>query len=617
MVRIYKIQNFDKGVVNEIEDFSIPENAASDSLNWLTKGDMIELTGGYTLVDSDNEIAGTGKVTGLHVSEKVDGSNQLFYSYGQKIKYLDANGEWQEIGTDILGSDADGEDISFTSYTSLSGYQTWVSSPNSSLFKIMTANPSSYTNMYDATKNHKGYIDAQNSRLHLWMKEGAKNYLYGSWKDAQDSTVYTTVTAEAIGSSGSTNYTGTLTFKGGGAKRTCFNVVFTDGTQTAQDDKNGNFVGDATGTINYTTGAYNITFLSSTTGSVTSTYQWEDSTNNGLADFTFSSPRVAGEGYFLPQNTGGDLLSVLPYRTDFYCIHENNVYLFSMPISDTNPTNQIFRRKVGMKNWKGAVATGDGIYYIDTSEPAEPRFKLLTLETTSDQVVPITISFNFNLKNYNWDDCISYEFAEYIVFVGKTLGANANNRVFLYSKTWKSFDPVKYFVSCFTDNAGVLIAGDSASNNVMQLFTGYTANGSNIENYWESKLTRLQIEEIKKTKRLSFEGLIVPQQQLGVYLSYDRDSFVKLGVIEGTGSHIDASQSVTIGAIQIGVSEVGGGGSGIASHYLKEFRVRSDKFDQVKIRFVAEGVGYVSVSTINFYDIKLYGQKNILRYRTT
>ena len=619
-MRVFQVKNYDKGLVDTIEDFSIPENAASASLNWLTKGDHIELTGGYTIIGT--EATGTGKITGLHVGELVSGATQAYRTRGKKVEYYsNSTLDWVEISTDILGTAANGEDISFTSYVSQAGYQSWLSSPNSSLFKIMNANPDSYTDMYDSTENFKGYIDAQNSRLHLWNANTfARNYLYGSWKDLQNSTVYTTVAAEAIGGAGATR-TGTLAFKGAGAKRTCFNVTFTDGTETFNDNKDGTLTGSAggTGTINYTSGAYSVTFFVAPGAPVTSTYQWEDSTEKGLADFTFTSPtRSANEGYFLPQNTGGDLLNVLAYRTEFYCIHETNAYLFSMPVDDLNPTNQIFRKKVGMEYWRAAVATGDGIYYIDTSSPAEPRFKLLTLEKTSDQVIPIVISYNIDLTGYNFDYGVGFEFGDYIFFACRTTDSSSNNRIFAYNLIWKSFDVIDYSVSCFADNLGVLWSGDFISNNVQKLFNTYSANGAIINNYWEGALSKLGVEEIKKFKRLTIEGFIEPAQTISVYISYDRGDYVLLGSVIGTGDYVDAGQSIAIGALQIGQEEIGGGSDGTnAFHYMRELRVRSDRFDQAKLKFVATGVGYASISTSVFYDIKTYGQKNILRYRST
>lgn len=614
-MRNFLVKNFSKGTIDTIEDFSIPEESSSKSLNWLTKGDKIELSGGYQVVDRDNEIAGTGRVTGLVMGEKVDGSVQPFCSCGKKVKYLDSNDEWQEIGVDILGNDADGEDISFVNYVSQAGYQVWLNSPNSSLIKIMTANPSSRTDMYDSAKNFKGYISSQNSRLHLWGKEKAKNYLYGSYKDLQNSTVYTDVNDEAVGASGLTNYSGTLAFKAGGAKRTCFNVVFTDGTQTMQDNDDGNLVGDGTGTINYTTGEYNITFNATTTGAVVSDYSWEDSTVQGLADFTFSDPRTASQGYFLPQNTGGDLLNVLSYGTKFYCLHKNNAYLFSMPVDDLNPTNQVWREKIGMENWRNAVATGEGIYYIDNSNPSEPRFKQLTLSNVNNEVIPITISYNIDLTGFDFSQGQAFEFGDNIIFLAKT--KNDNNRIFVYNKVWKSFDTIALYASCVADNQGILWGGDSLTNNVYKLFYGHSADGSLIENYWEGKLTQLGIDEIKKFKRLTVEGSIAKSQSLKISLAYDRGAFVEVGIIDGNGDYVDTSDAVSVGDNELGKDEVGGGGEGTtAYHYKKEFRVRSDRFDEVKIRVEATDIGYVSISTLDYFDIQKYGQKNLKRYRT-
>ncbi len=616
MVRQFVVKNFDKGIIDTIEDFSIPEMAASKSLNWLTKGDKIELSGGYTMVDGDNAIAGTGKVTGLQVSSLADGTKQAFCTHGKKAKYLDSSDEWQEIGTDILTTAADGEDVSLAEYVSVAGYQTWLSSPNSGLFKIMTANPGDYVDLFDS--EHRGYIDTQNSRLHLWYNKLARNYLYGSYKDTQNYTNnYTKITSEAIGISGSTNYTGILAFKAGDANRTCFTVSFTDGTQDAQDDNKGAFTGDATGTINYMTGAYNITFDTTTTGSVTATYSWEDSSTKGIADFSFSGTRLATEGYFLPQNTGGDLLNVLPYGTNFYCIHEDNAYLFSMPVDDLAPTNQIWRRKVGMKNWRAAIATGEGIYYIDTGEQSAPRFKLLTLGQYNDEVVPVTISYNLDLTGYDFSNGAATEQGDYIIFTGSST-ATDNDRVFAFHKIWKSFDTLKYFTSALANNDGELWAGDSISNNVYKIFFGFSADGSLVENYWEGKLSQTGVDGLKKTKRLTIEGEISTTQQIKVFAAYDRGAYIELGEIDGTGSYVNAATGVTVGQNQIGIKQIAGGGLGtIKYHYRYEMRVRTQKFDEVKLKFVAQDVGYASVSTIDWYDIQTYGQKNLKRYRQT
>ena len=609
----YSLREFKSGLVTRIEDFSIPEDAASKSLNWRTMGDKIELSGGYKIVGNEN---GAGKVTGLAIGSKVDGDKLALRTRGQRLEYYDiATEDWVESGTNILGADADGEDTSIVFYTSLSGYQAWVSSPNSGLFKLMLASPGSPKDQYNDAKNFKGYLINANGRLLLWYRLNNKNYIYGSYKDVQNATVYTDVSAEAIGASGSTNYTGTLAAVTG--RRTCFNVVFTDGTQIMQDDKNGGFTGDGTGTIDYATGAYDIDFNATTTGSVTANYSWEDSNNKGLADFTFDATRLATQGFFLPQPTGGDLLTIQSYRTDYYCLHEDNTWLFSMPVDDLSPTNQVFRENTGVSSFRAAVATGEGIYYIDTSNPSQPKFRLLTLENQNDQVVPLEFSFNVDLSGFDFTNGVAWKWDEYIVFTGKTIGSDVPNRLFAFHTTWKSFDVFNYQVNCLATNGSELWAGEPSTDNVVKLFSGYTANETIIQNYWEGKLTRLQMDDLKKFKRLTIHGEISRDQVTDVFISYDGGNFDLIGTIEGTGDYVSSSSTALVGGSEIGEEEVAGGGDGSDRlPFVYEIRVRSPKFEKVKVRFEARGVGYMSVTEINYFDIRGYGKKNLNRYRT-
>lgn len=614
-MREFSVRNFSKGQVDKIEDFSIPEDAASSSLNWLTLGDKIELTGGYDVIGTEN--LGAGKITGLKITEQADGTSLPIRTRGKMIEYYgNATADWIESGTDLLGADADGEDVAITTYTSLAGYQAWLSSPNSGLFKMMIANPGDPIDVYDATKNFKGYITAQNGRLHMWNLLTDKNSLSGSYKDLQNSTVYTTVSAEAIGASPGPTYTGSLAAVTG--FRTCFEVVITDGTKTVQDNKNGLLIGDGTGTINYATGAYAVTFDGATVAPVTADYKWEDSTVQGLADFTESTPRTASEGFYLPQPSGGDLKNILFYKQNGYIPHKNNVWIFSISLDDLEVTNEVFRENVGMPSWRAGVATGEGIYFIDNSNPSEPKFKLLRLEEQNAEVVPTEISFNIDLSGYNFNNTIATKWGDYILFSCRTNDSDNTDRLFAYNLIWKSFDMTNYFSNVADDNNGALWIGDSSSDNVYQAFTGFSANGALINNHWEGKLSKLEVNELKKFKRLTLRGQIGTTQSIKVSLAYDKATFVEVGTIDGNGSYVSSAAAVTIGSPQVGSTEVGGGGNGIeAFDYVREFRTRTDRFDEVKIRFEATNVGYASVSEINFYDIKTYGQKNLQRFRTT
>lgn len=81
----------------------------------------------------------------------------------------------------------------------------------------------------------------------------------------------------AVGALGATNYVGTLTnfpLLPKEASPSTYEVVFTDGTQVVSDDGAGALVGDGSGTIDYATGDFDVTFNVATTGAVTCDYEY-------------------------------------------------------------------------------------------------------------------------------------------------------------------------------------------------------------------------------------------------------------------------------------------------------------------------------------------------------
>ena len=131
-----------------------------------------------------------------------------------------------------------------------------------------------------------------------------------------------------------------LAFKSGGATRNCFGVVITVGTETFTDDYNGALVGSAggTGTINYITGAYTV----SVAGAGTATYQWENSNVKGITDYTKSATRIAGEGFILRQDVGGDAIQTVLIGQDgaYYSLKKNSCYRLELDLEDINPRNR-------------------------------------------------------------------------------------------------------------------------------------------------------------------------------------------------------------------------------------------------------------------------------------
>lgn len=628
MRREIKIENFKYGQVDSIEDKSIPRGAASASLNFVTKGDKIELRRGNQIMGT--AITGNGRITGLKKALKADGTEILFRSYGTKVQYYDtATLDWIEIGTDILTTLADGEDVAFAPYYSLAGHQMWLSSPNSSLFKIMVANHASYTDMYDAVKNFKGLIDIRKNRMWLWQKKEYDAGIYLSYIDAQTS--FATVTSENIGTGdGSTKtFTGTLAFKAGGAKRTCFAIEVTDtsGSETFTDDRNGVLTGTngGTGTINYTTGAISVTFNTAPilSDAILCTYQYEDSTNKGIADFTYSATRLAAEGDIIRQDDGGKLQNILFIKDIAYCFHKLKTWYLQLTIDDTNAVNENYRDRVSIPNWRAAVETGEGIFFVDDADKEKPRLRLLTFDVSgSDQVVPVDISNNLNLEGYEFDKAAGIAWGDLVIFACRTSDSTYNNRVLVYDRLWKSFDVHDYTASCFEIYDGELKAGDSISNNVYTLFSGFDDDDSEITGYWITGKDQLDYDGLKRTRLLQLQGEIQENQKAKVYVSVDNGGFVEVKnsgdtyAIDGQGSYVDIGQAVNVGSLTVGSKEVGGGSDAVLAYYYKtEIKLGLDNFNNIKIKIEPQGIGYLSVSMIKPRDIRIRGQKLPKKYR--
>ena len=114
-----KIKAFTKGVYNKIDKEDIPQDAAQDSKNFITRDGKLILIGGRIEVDSQGAV---GKVTGHHIGYKIDGTTVQFAKFGTAIKYLDSNNEWQDSITGLEST----EDYSFANYSSLAGAFTFV-----------------------------------------------------------------------------------------------------------------------------------------------------------------------------------------------------------------------------------------------------------------------------------------------------------------------------------------------------------------------------------------------------------------------------------------------------------------------------------------------------------
>lgn len=629
-----QILDFKYGLIDSIEQQSIPRGASSRSLNWLTKGTKIELRRGYTVL-GDTENTGVGKITGLAVAKRPDGSDILYRTRKRKIEYIYPDiTDWVENGSDVLpaavvAENVLGEDISIQPYSNPTGPQCWFNSKNAGPWKVMTANPGSITSMYVAGTNYKAYMRIKSGRMYAWNRFGNPGNvtdLFASQLDVQADSAYTQIVAEVIAASG------TLAFKAAGTRRICFQLVATVGAETFTDNGDGTLTGSlgSSATINYTTGAY--TGL----GVGTMTYRWaDDSAVKGIANFTFSATRVAGEGFILPQAFGGAFQNLMSLNGVEYCLHQKAAWAVTISADDLDVTNLIFRSKVNIPNHRAAIESAEGIYYVDDSDENDVHFRLLTLATQSDQALPKSISKQFtiakikvgvDLNDYVFDEAASIEFGDLVLFACKTKDSSVNNRVFSYNKVTGAHDVLNYYVSCFAIYDGTLVAGDSLTDNVYVLFSELSDNDSTIENYWEGSLDNLGYNGMKRIVELTIDGEVGPNQSGKISMSIDRGDFVEVlspsdlaagkHAIEGDGSYVDRSQSVNVGALTLGRGEVGGGGDGVSAyHYRRTFRISIDKCEFVKFRIEATRIGYLSLSEFTFADVRLKWNRIPERYR--
>lgn len=614
----YVIPQLASGVHNRIDDELIPIDAASESLGFLIKDGRAVLSYGRILV---GDSSATSVVRGHHIGYKTNGEAVHYKKASTKIQVL-IGSTW----TDVVTGLTDSEEYTFANYSSLAGSFTFINGKDG-LYKINNAHPTSAIQMYLSTKNFHGKIMIDKGRMILWDRNDTgskdKTGFYGSKIDPQTSAVYTTVTGEAIGSSGSTAYSGTLAFKGS-TTRNCFGVSFSAtvaaGTETFTDDFNGvltsNFGG--TGTINYATGVYSVTFSDTTTGAVTSNYQWEDSNAGGITDFTKSGTRVASEGFVFPQDQGGDAILTVLIGPDgaYYSLKKNSVYRLLISDDDLDANNQLYRRDIGIPNFRAAVSTSQGIVFMNTANPDKPELTIITRNEFGDNIEPISLFEHFTFSDYNYDDCVIETYDRYIIVACKSSSGVTNDTLLVCNMQEKSVMPIPYAARTLVKDAGYLYCGSPYSSNIYKLFSGFDDDGAYVTNYFVTKgETYQQLGRLKKYKKHWIKGLIGANQIVQVYADYDDAGWELIGTIRGDASYVDYNSSQTIGSNLIGEAVVGGDNAGYAFPYFCELKVSPTKFRKRKLKFTATEIGYFDIETITDKDVILFEERIPKRFR--
>ncbi len=387
------------------------------------------------------------------------------------------------------------------------------------------------------------------------------------------------------------------------------------------DDQNGvlNSSLGGTGTINYTTGAYTLLFNTAPLNSqnIYAQFYTEDATNGGVVDFT-QDGSTNGKGKAFNQfDGGGDINGVFPFDQVQYCFHLIKSWYLTLGTDDTKASNLPYRTLLGIPYFRGGVGTDDGIVFLDVSTPSKPEVKILTIDNNSATavitVVPVTISDNLDLSAYGFGTVAVTSWNDYDIMAcaGSLNGIvqTVNTQFFVRNKYSEQWDLLDYAASCFAPYYGALLAGDSLSNNVFTLFSGFDDDGALIANRWTSKMYDFGYPGLKNTYRFVIKGLIQQTQNIDIYFSYDSGAFVLTKTVKGNGSYVNLGNPVTVGSSTVGMNVIGGGGVITAYPFEGEFTIASDNFEYVQVQFQANNIGYVQIDEYVFKDNRIHSRK--------
>jgi hypothetical protein len=402
-------------------------------------------------------------------------------------------------------------------------------------------------------------------------------------------------------------------------------------TETVTDDYNGNLTGDsgATGTINYTTGAYSFTLQNPATNTVSilCTYQFDTPNYSGVTDFTKSNPRTSGQGSILRQDEDGlTTQNILTFAGHEFCFHNLRTWALDITNDDTNATNEPYRSRIGISNYTNALATSTGVYYINDIDKNNIKLERLELNRYS-AVVPSVLSKQVNkegitlgviLDGFVFDQTFMWEFGDLILIACRTSDSPTNNRTITYNKLTSAIDYLDFTVNCMTTVGTELWAGDSVSPNVYKILNGFDDSGANITNYWEGNGSILDSLYIKRVRRLVLQGVISSNQSFDIYGAADDGDYTKIGTISGTGSYVDQTQgvSVTVGYGSVGSNMVGGETNSVTAYnYEHALKLPFNRFVKVKLKYVATGSGYLSVSRVRWHDVLAKYLRILTKYK--
>lgn len=616
-MRNHTLKQLSNGVHNRLPNYEIPSDGAQDALNWVSVDGGIVLTAGKQIVGVEGV---SGEVNNLWFGTKNDGTKVLYAKYGDKIGYWNGT-----ILVTIISGLTVNAIYSFQNYTSLAGNFTFATGVDG-IYKFHNANPSSYISLYEENVNFKGGCLIDKARMLMVGLSTDPTGLYGSKIDGQSSN-YTQVTTENIGNGNGTQtvFTGTLAFKATNPKASCFGIKITQGSNVIIDTYNGILTGGnlAIGTINYVTGTYSLTFTtpppSGSGGQIHADYQWENSNVNGITDFRYTTPeRLASEGFLVRQDEGGDAIQKVLIGSDgaYYSAKQYSFYRFYIDSTDTKPTNEVFRKDIGIPSPDSAISAGIGIIFMNSANPNKPQMTLLEKNPLGDSLIPTVIFEHFKFENYLYDKCVLDTWDRYIIVACRTPDSSVNNRLLLCDKTANTVDITDKGMRSYAKDGNELYGGSNLTQTIWKLFGDMTDDdGSPVENRWTSKADDCNIDMLKKTRTYRFKGFIDLYQTIEVKLGYDDTDPTLIGTIRGDAEYVDKTNPSSVGGGEVGGVAIGGSGVQTVFPFYLEMKTKVPKYETRTIEFEAKNIGYASISYMEDHDILTFEGRVPKRFR--
>lgn len=370
-----------------------------------------------------------------------------------------------------------------------------------------------------------------------------------------------------------------------------------------------------TGTINYATGAFTITFNTAPATSVPiiGNYYQENATSGGILDFTFNiaDPSI-GMGYLELQGATGPILASSGFQGVEYNFHLYRTWNVELPQaggSYTDITNIQYWSQIGIPYARAQYATGDGVLLLDNTYPSEPKYSILAIPagSTNLTVVPTWISQDLDLSDFDHNNAVAFRWGEYNVLACQPLvnglPSGFNTVFFIQDIETNLWNQLDYSVTCLAEFQGALISGDSLSPNAFTLFSGMDDDENIIDNFWASSLTDLGLQGQKKVRYFYVQGLIQRPQAIQIRYGLNNGVLVPAYTILGTGSYVNSSAPVGVGSNTLGSTTIGSG-SITALPFEIEFPVMTDYFEYIQIQFQALGIGWAQINKFGFRDIR-------------